>query len=70
MPPVPHPVTAIREAPDISDRATPNQFGQLEDLCHGQDGALRCSLGSGSADAARVASEDLVLVDSCASWTR
>jgi len=65
MPPVPQPVTAIRQAPDVADRAAADQFGQFEDLCHGQDRAFGCPLGSGAPDAARVPGKDLVLFHSC-----
>jgi hypothetical protein len=64
MPPVPQPVLAIWQATDVADWAAADQFGQLEDLCHGQDRAFRCQLGSGASDAARIAREDPVLFDS------
>jgi hypothetical protein len=64
VPPVPQPVMAIWQAPDIADRTAADQVSQLEDLGHGQDGTFGCLLDSGAPDAARITGEDLVLFDS------
>jgi hypothetical protein len=42
MPSIPQPVLAIWQATDVADWAAADQFGQFEDLCHGQDWAFRC----------------------------
>ncbi|MGN6171386.1 MAG: hypothetical protein ACTHPS_00245 [Streptosporangiaceae bacterium] len=42
MPSIPQPVLTIGQAPDVADRATADQVGQLEDLRHGQDWAFWC----------------------------
>ncbi len=61
MPLESEPVATARELANVADRVAADQLGQFEDLGHGQDGALRCLLASGSPDAAGIAGEDLVL---------
>jgi hypothetical protein len=58
-----HRTGAWWQFPHITDRTALNKLRQLEDLCHGQDRALRRMLASSAADAAGIPRQQLVVFD-------
>lgn len=58
------PVATCRKTADVADRMTTHTLGQLEDLGYGQHRPFRSTFVPRAADPARIAGQDLVLVDS------
>jgi hypothetical protein len=58
----PEPV-AVRDLPNVADRAAPDLLGQFEDLRHGQDRPFASVLGPSTADPARITGEKRVVLN-------